>query len=337
MKTFVTWLSVSAAAGLVLSGCSKKSDAVANNASGAAVSSASVTSGGSATTGPIDLKLKWQAGKRYDMKVDVDQTTDVKTPNGPNHSEIKVTQNFHYSPLKDLDNGGHEVEMDFDNQSLDVFQNDKDVLSYDSTQKKSTPPAGPSAAVAAVMGAMLGVPLDYTFAANGALEKIDGVDALTNRINAALPDQRQQMSLQQLFDDDTLKQYGTFSEALPDHPVNVGDSWSSSHDINNPAGVLTVDSTYTFKDREQHNGYDCVHLLLNGNIKTKTASAATIGAVVKIGKGAINGEAWFAPDLGMVVDLKNDQDLTLNITTRTMNLTENMKVKMETSLLSVSP
>jgi hypothetical protein len=80
-----------------------------------------------------------------------------------------------------------------------------------------------------------------------------------------------------------------------------------------------------------------VHLLLNGNIKTKTASAATIGAVVKIGKGAINGEAWFAPDLGMVVDLKNDQDLTLNITTRTMNLTENMKVKMETSLLSVSP
>jgi hypothetical protein len=292
---------------------------------------------GSAAAGPTDLKIKWQAGKKYDMEMDINQITDVNVPGRPFHQELKLTQDLHYSPLKDLDNGGHQVEMEFDSQNLDINQNGKDVLSFDTTQKTPIPQDNPTAPVAAAMRAMLGVPLNYIIAADGTVEKIEGIDSLTSQIAAAVPNQRQRVSLQQLFDEDTLKQYGSFSEALPGHPVNIGDSWSSSRDITTPTGVMTVNATYTFKDWQQHNGHNCVHFLITGDIKTKTASASTIGAVVKIDKGTITGDAWFDPDLGMFVDDNMDQDTKMNIATRQASFTEHMTETVEMSLVGVDP
>lgn len=324
MKTIVILFAGSL---LCLVGCSK------SNGNRPAASSAN---GGSAA-GPVDLKIKWQTGKKYDMEMALNQSSDINVPNQPIHQELKLTQDFHYSPLKDLDNGGHQVEMEFDRQNFDLNQNGKELLNFDSTQNTPIDKSSPVASVAAAMRAMLGVPLDYTLAADGTVEKIDGLDSLMSRITAAVPDQRQRVSLGQLYDEDTLKQYGSLTQSLPDHPVNIGDTWSSSHDVNNPTGVMTVDSTYTFKDWEQHNGHNCVHLLISGDVKTKTASAATTGAVVNIKKGTVTGDAWFDPDLGMFVDINSDQDITMDIQTRNMALTQRQKQNVEMSLVDVSP
>lgn len=315
---------------LCLAGCSKSK----NSSSSSPASSAS---GGPGAAGPADLKIKWQTGRKYNMEMALNQTTDINVPNQPVHQQLKLTQDFHYSPLKDLDDGGHQVEMEFDRQNFDLNQNGKELLNFDSTQNTPIEKNSPIGAAAAAMRAMLGVPLDYTFAADGSVEKIDGADSMMSRITAAVPDQRQRVSLSQLYDEDTLKQYGAFAESLPGHPVNIGDSWSSSHDINNPTGVMTVNSTYTFKDWEQHNGHNCVHLLVSGDIKTKSASAASIGAVVNVKKGIVSGDAWFDPELGMFVDINNDQDMTLDIQTRNMALTQRMKQSVEISLVDVSP
>jgi Family of unknown function (DUF6263) len=337
MKKTVILLTVSiAGSSLILSGCSKsqKSEPMANNSNSPAAASAE---GGATANGPIDLKMKWQVGKQYDMEMDLNQVTDINMPGRPIHQELKLIQGLDYSPLKDLDNGGHQLQLEFDHQNFGLSQNGKDVLSYDSTQKVPIQPDSPVAPVAAAMHAMLGVPLVYTMAADGTVEKIDGIDTLTSRITAALPDQRQRVALQQLYDEDTLKQYGSFSQALPGHPVSIGDSWSASHDVTSPTGVMTVDATYTFKDWQQHDGHNCVHFLVTGDIKTKTASASTVGAVVNIQSGTINGDVWFDPDQGIFVEDKTDQDLTLKITTRSTAFTEHMKQNVTMSLLGVNP
>jgi hypothetical protein len=337
MKKIVTLLSVAfAGSSLILPGCSKsqKSEPIANGTNSMATSSAE---GGATATGPIDLKMKWQVGKQYDMEMDLNQVTDINMPGRPIHQGLKLTQGLDYSPLKNLDNGGNQLQLEFDHQNFGLSQNGKDVLSYDSTQKAPIQPDSPVAPVAAAMHAMLGVPLVYTIAADGTVEKIDGIDTLTSRITAALPDQRQRVALQQLYDEDTLKQYGSFSQSLPGHPVSVGDSWSASHDVTSPTGVMTVDANYTFKDWEQHDGHNCVHFLVTGDIKTKSASASTVGAVVKIQSGTIDGDVWFDPDQGIFVEDKTDQDLTLNITTRSTTFTEHMKQNVTMSLLGVNP
>ncbi|HEV2331003.1 MAG TPA: DUF6263 family protein [Verrucomicrobiae bacterium] len=333
MKNIVILLTGSS---LILFGCSKSNNSApgANNANSTAASSAS---SGAAGGGPAELKLKWLTGKQYDMQLDMNQSSDIDYPGHPIHQELKLTQGLSYSPLKDLENGGHQVELKFNRQNIDLTQNGKEIVSYDSTQKTPLQPGSPAAPVAAAMGAMLDAPLDYTFAPDGSVQKIDGIDSLAGKITAAVPDQQQRASMQQLYDADTLKQYGDFSHALPDHPVNIGDSWSSTEDINSPAGVMTVDGTYTFKNREQHDDHNCVHILVNGDVKTKSATASSLGAVVKIQKGTINGDAWFDPDLGMFVDSKTDQDMTLDITTRQTSFTEHMKQNIEMSLVSVNP
>ncbi|HTV40290.1 MAG TPA: DUF6263 family protein [Candidatus Sulfotelmatobacter sp.] len=339
MKTIAIRLTVAiACSSLLLLGCSKsnKSAPAANNGDSTAASSAN---GGSAPSGPVTLKVKWLTGKKYDMEMDLNRSMDMKIPGQPQTQETvtKLTQGLQYSPLKDLDSGGHQVELQITRQNLDITQNGKEFVSYDSTQSTPIEPGSPSAPVAAAMQAMMGAPLDYTIGADGTVEKIDGIDSMTSRIAAAVPDQRQRASLQQLYDENTLKQYGEFSESLPDHPINVGDSWTSSQDINTPIGVITADSTYTFKNWEQHNGHNCVHILITSVIKSKTSTAATIGIVVKIQKGTATGDAWFDPDLGMFVDINTGQDLALDFTTRQMEFSGRQKQSVELSLIGVNP
>ncbi len=325
MNKIIMVIVLCAAGSIALSGCSKSKNgsSTGSNANG----------GGPAA----DLKIKWQVGKRYDMQMNLDQVSDIAVPNQPIQQTMKLTQGLHYSPLTNLDNGGHAVQLEFDSQNLSFSQNGKELVSYDSSDSAPIPTNGAAAPVAAVMRAMLNVPLVYNFGADGKIETIDGTDAMMSRINDAMPDRRQRNQLEQLFDQDTLKRYGQFSEGLPDHPVSPGDTWSSSQDINNATGVMTVEATYTFKDWEQHDGHNCAHLLITGEIKTKTASAATTGAKVTVKKGTITGDSWFDPDLGMLVDLNSDQDLMMDITTQRMTMTDHLKQNVKLSLVDVSP
>lgn len=316
-----------AAGSLALVGCSKSKNG-------------STSSGGSNANGggpAADLKVKWQAGKRYDMEMDLNQSSDIAVPNRPINQVMKLTQGLHFSPLTNLDNGGSQVQMEIDSQSLSFSQNGKELVSFDSNDSAPVPTNSAARPVAAVMRAMLNVPLVYTFGADGKVESIDGTDVLVSRITTAMPNKQQRAQLEQLFDQDTLKRYGQFSEGLPDHPVSPGDTWSSSQDINNATGVMTVDANYTFKDWEEHNGHHCAHLLITGDIKTKTASAAMTGAKVTVKKGTITGDSWFDPDMGMLVDLNSDQDLTMDIQTQAMTMTDRLKQNIKLSLVDVSP
>lgn len=324
-----------AAVALLAPGCSKpkKAGPSANN-NGAGGSS---VNGGSAANGATDLKLKWQTGKRYDMEMDLNQSSDTDIPDRPaTRTDIKLTQGMHYSLLKNLPNGGIQLEVEFDRQNFSLSQGDKEIINYDSTQKTPIDPNSPAAPVGKAMQAMLDVPLDYTIAADGTVQTIDGTNELMDRIKSAVPNARTRMSLDQLYDHDTLKRYCDFAQSLPDHPVSPGDSWTSSQDINNPVGVITVDATYTLKNFEQHNGHNCAHIAITGDIKTKSTSAANVGAVVTVKKGTITGEAWFDADLGMFVDIKSDQDITLDIKTRNMALTQHMKQNVDMSLVDVN-
>lgn len=310
----------------LLSGCSKS-----KNGGG---SSSGPNAGGSSA--PVTLKIKWQVGKQYPMQMDLDQTQDINVAGQQVHQNLKLTQGFHYSPLTNLDNGGSQVQMEFDSQNLSFTQGGQELVSYDTSGSTPIHTNRQTAPIAAVMHAMLNAPIVYTFGADGQLESIDGMDAMTSRIDDAMPNSQQRMQFQQLFEPSTLKRYGQLSEGLPDHPVSIGDSWSWSQDITNETGVMKVDATCTFKDWEQHNGHNCVHLLVNGDIKTKTASAATTGAMVTVKKGIISGDNWFDPDLGMFVDINSDQDLTMNIKTQTMAMTDRLKQNVRMSLTDAS-
>jgi hypothetical protein len=330
MKKIIALLLLGTVAGglLLSSGCSKPKKPAA--ASG---SSADSTAAVVAADSPVDMKIKWVAGKKYAMRMEFTQVTETKVPNQPEpvKQEVKMTQDFNFSALKQLDNGGWELQLEFENQTMDVAQGGHSVLSFDSNENPAQETNNP---IAPILRAMTGVHLQYYTDAAGKVEKMDGVDDLMKRI-AATGKPQQRAMFQQMFSEDTLKRYGSFSDALPNRSVNVGDSWSMKNDIVSTIGTLTIDMKYTFKDWEQHGDRRCAHVEATGDISSKSVSAATVGAAVEIEKGKVSGEMWFDPELGMIVDFNSDQKMALKVTTRQQTVTPQLTQKVRLSLVDV--
>ena len=58
------------------------------------------------------------------MRMELNQGTETKVPNLPEpvKQEMKLAQDLNFSVLKKLDNGGWELELDFENETMDVLQ-----------------------------------------------------------------------------------------------------------------------------------------------------------------------------------------------------------------------
>jgi hypothetical protein len=318
MKKLAVILSLCALTGGMLSaGCSKSKNAAS-------------TSGASGN--PVAMKIKWTVGKKYSLHMDLDQTTKTDVPNLPQPvlQEMKFAQDFDYSVLKQLDNGGWQLQLEFETETMDVLQNGRNIMSFDSTQSPAQDTNNPETPV---LRAIIGAQLQYFTDANGKLEKIEGVEDLMNRVPTTASRQQQAM-FRQMFNEDTLKQYGSFADAMPDHLVNIGDSWSLKKDVSSAIGILTLDMQYTFKNWEQHGDSQCIHVEAEGDISTKSISTS-LGVVVEIKNGKISGGFWFDPVLGMIVDMNTDQDMKLNIKTRTQTLTAQFSQNIHLAVVDV--
>ncbi len=328
MKKLIVILTLGAVAGGLLSaGCSKS-----KNAATPSGNSADSTMASGASDKPVEMKIKWTVGKEYPMRMELDQTTKTEVPDQPQPvvQGVKISQGFSMSALKELDNGGRELELKFESETMDVSQGDRSVLSFNSLQNPAQDANNP---VAPVLRATIGARIQYFTDANGKVERVEGVDALTQRIAANGNPQTRAM-FNQMFSADTLKRYGSFADAMPDHAVNMGNSWPLKQDVTTTIGVLTVDLKYTFKNWEQHRGRKCAHVDAEGDISTKSISTAQ-GMVVEIKKGTISGEFWYDPTLGMIVEANNDQNLTLKITTRQQTMTSQFSQKVRVALVDV--
>ena len=328
MKKLVIILSLCAVAGCVLLlVCSKPKKTATPSGNSANSSMASA-----ANNNPVEMKIKWAVGKKYVMRMELNQETETTVPSQPQPmtQDLKLAQDFDISALKELDNGGWQLELEFEDATMDVSQGGRSVLSFDSAQSSAADTNNP---VAPILRAMIGAHLQYFTDADGKVEKIEGVEDMVNRV-AATGNPQQQAMFKQMFSEDTLKQYGSFGDALPNRTVNIGESWPIEKDIVSTVGTLTLDMKYTFKNWEQHGDRKCAHVEDTGDVTSKSVSAA-MGAVVEIQKGKILGDFWFDPESGMIVDANNDQNITMKITTQTQTFMQQLSQKVRLTLVDV--
>ena len=328
MKRYFQVLLLGAMAGSVcLSGCSKSEKTPAAGANRADVSAVSAKA-----DGPVEMRIKWTTGKKYSMRMEFKQGTETPLPNQPQplKGEVNLAQDFTISALKSTDNGGQELELEFETETMDVSQGGNLVVSFDSTKNPAPDANNPAAGI---LRAMIGARIQYYCDANGKVEKVGGVDELMKRI-AAVGKPQEQAMFKQMFSEDTLKQYGDFGDMMPNRMIKVGESWPVNRDVVSPVGVLAVNVIYTFKNWEQRGDRKCAHITAAGEISSKTTSNAS-GAVVEIKKGKTSGDVWFDPELGMVVDVNSDQTMGLKVTTRTDTMTPQLSQKIRVTLLDV--
>jgi hypothetical protein len=275
----------------------------------------------SADAAPADstqsLKLQWATGKKYFLRMTMTQSTEMPSPGQPTPMEVsmEMTQQFTMSVVKENSDGGHDIEMEFGNLSA-RSRGAGNEMSFDSAKPAPEDANNP---MAAMMRKFVGCRLKYVMGPDGTVQKIEGANEMITRLSAGAPEA--EGFYKQMLSDDTLKQYGSFSDMLPDHPVKIGDSWRSKKSIKIPTGNLTIDLQYTLKGPEDHLQHHCQRIDFDGTLSSENGNAA---ATIRDGK--MSGQLWFDPALGMVIDNVSNQKF--NVTANSMDMKMRLKAEM---------
>jgi RNA polymerase sigma factor (sigma-70 family) len=286
--------------------------------------------GGSDTErGPVEMQMKWQADKKYVMHSEATQTSETKQPNQPKPVKqvAKMTKDFNLSPVRQLDNGGRQLQLEFESLAVEVSEGSRKTFSADSTQNPAPDAENP---VGVRLHKMVGARLQYFINANGKVEKMEGYPELVKRVAGENP--QEQAAFKSLFNENMLKQYGSVGEdTTPLRVVKLGDSWAARLEVPADIGMLNLDLKSTFKNWEQHADHKCMRITFTGDFSL----SAVPNTPVKLEKAGLSGELWFDPELGMVVEMTFDANLNVKINQRGQVQTTRSNQKTRYALLAV--
>ncbi len=201
-----------ALSGVCISGCSKSKD------SGA----------------PVELKLKWQVGKRYANHLTMSQISHSEIPglSNPVEQVTSMTQDLAMSALKARPDGTTEMAMEFTALKIESKVAGAIKLSFDSQGEAKNDDQN-----AAVLRQLVGAQFGYELDAAGKAGNVTGMDEFMARVPAG--NGQAQRTLKSLLSEDLVKQLAMRGQGLPDHPVRVGDQWPMQLDENaGPAGIF---------------------------------------------------------------------------------------------------
>ncbi len=264
-----------------------------------------------ATSGKgVVLKAKWVVGNRYVYRMDLDQNSTNHIPQMPQPMRQSVTMAMTYAlnVVKETPTGGREVEMEFLANEMEIKMAEQVVLSFDSKEnakdEAKNPFLGP-------FRKMIGSKLRMEFDADGKVDKIVGMDEWMNQV-AGEDGGPGRGILSQQFNEAYFKQIADFGRAFPAKPVEVGDTWPFKMDVDaGPAGKLSIDSTFIFKDWEERDSHKCAMLEVLGTMKGGPAAAAGPMGKMSIENGKLAGTTWFDPELGALVESSANQSLNM--------------------------
>jgi RNA polymerase sigma factor (sigma-70 family) len=279
-----------------------------------------------------EMKIRWQSGKTYAMRAEMVETVESKSSGQPQSfkQSVNLAQDYNLSVRKELDNGGRQLELEFTGETMDVCVGERKVSSFDSKQD-SAHDGGVS--MSAMLRKQLGARFQFFTDADGQVEKVEGLEELMREIKTIGKPQDQAI-FQQMFSGDILKEYVSFGDMMPNRPVTIGDRWRKTKDFASPGGMVATDTEYTFKNRAQHRDRQCMQIGVAGTISAKPDATAQNSPRRNI-KGKLTGDAWFDPELGMVVDSTFDQNITMEIMNRGQAVTLQINMNIRFTLVDV--
>jgi hypothetical protein len=212
--------------------------------------------------GPVELKPKWPAGEHVVQSLDMTLSMEMSVPNQPNpiKKDIALGQKYGLTVLKADAAGGPEVELEFLGLRMKVEQRGKTEMDYDSEGKPSNDRKDQNAAaIQKSFQNIIGAKIKYFLDASNQVERIEGADALMNRLTTGGQADATD-SIKKLFNEGSLKQM-IGSRHLPSKPVQPGDTWPVQMDIMmGDLGTIVMDYTYSFERWEQRGKRTCARL-----------------------------------------------------------------------------
>jgi hypothetical protein len=255
---------------------------------------------------PVVMKVTWEVGKRYVMRMEMTSSSDAQEANQrrPMKQSMKTTEDITLSVLKELEDGGRQMEMEFKSVGLEITESGRPVLRASSSRDAVPDPANP---VSPVLRKIAGARIQFTLDASGELVQMSGYEEFIKRLQPMQPEV--QSYIEGYFGTNVLQQYPhSMKQIIPNRPVRPGDTWSRNEEAPGPGGKLSVHLDFTFEKWEQHAGRNCMRIRCKGNFSSKALPSRSPDSV-KLEKCTASGVTWFDPDLGTVVESTIDQDI----------------------------
>jgi hypothetical protein len=303
---------------LLFAGCKKSSsDKAEDPAPPTEVPSAAIsapTTPAPRTDEPASLKLIWKPGARFVQRMEMTQQMDLPMPIGgkPARQDVQFGQDYALNVLRDRPGGGSEVELEFLAADMSVSISGNEVLGFDTRGEATGDEGNP---MVKPLRLMIGQKVLYHLDASNAVERVDGVQALKDKVLGA--GGRGQALLSTLFTEEYFKQIMSSSRHLPAEPVKPGAKWPSRQEIvMGPMGKVILNLNYTFRGWDQRDKVRCARLDFTGGI-TGTGAKNTnhpMASMMSLKDGTTSGSSWFDPARGQIIDTAIRQSVKMEIT-----------------------
>lgn len=314
----------------LLAGCSRHSPAGIPEPKPAATNAPA----NAAPAAPVSLKLKWQVGRRYLLRMETVQNWQGEAQNNqpPPEQTISLAHDYGVTVRRALPDGGRELEVEFVAQKLHYFANGITWVNFDSAQK---PEADQDNPVAPLLRKLTGARVTCQLDAAGKVTGVQGFKELNDRMAGGMAEIRQMIA--GFLNEENLRQLFDVAEALPpDGAVKPGDTWQRKLALPDPTGIMNLDMQCTFAAWDSKDGHPCARIAITGPVTSQPKAAAGSRNMTQIDTGTLDTKAWLDPELGMLINTATEMHLQLTTTTAGKAVHSRANFTINTRLVSVS-
>ncbi len=306
-------VTVSHRIGLAMLGASLLALGTACGPSGTSSGNSSAA-GDTTAPGQISLAVQFELGKRYVHQMDMTYQARMEGPLAgitQGDQDMSQLQEYAVTVVDATPEGGRTLEFEFLRiQSVTKFGGMDN--SFDTAEPENESNPNPTFSLAA-LAEVIGQPVRIVIAPDQTVESITGVGLLKEKILAKASPAVMDM-VRSMFTKNYIQNLA-IPRGMPSHPVKPGDTWpfQVTEDLG-PIGSIVADLQYKFEGMETHNGTQTARLAYSGSIGGRPPKdAGMMGMKMGIKGGDANGEYWFDPAIGRLVDSRIRQTIQVSV------------------------
>ena len=261
----------------------------------------------------VDLFAAWKAGQRYQLSLEMSQTTGYRVRTNNSALETAFAQEYTLS-VSNTPERNRALELEIVSFTLETTSGGRRVINFDSLNKFAPSDGNP---VAVSLSKLVGGRVRYLLAPDNKILQTDGVKELLARTvtaaDATTPatGTRGSSLARRHFNTEGLRQMIEVGGA-PSTPMRIGQTWVAERDINaGIIGTFRLTTTNTFAGWQEHEKKKCARINITGtfnSIITRSTNSLVATGSMKIANGKVTGKSWFDPKLGVVIETVLDQD-----------------------------
>ncbi len=263
------------------------------------------------------LRYQFKPGQKINYEMSQTMKMDMKSQNVDISSEMEQVVDLTWHIKSVSKDGTAEVTQKFNDLRFVmkfptvkvVFDSAKNIEPQGQVGKTLTP----------LFKAMVGAEFSMKMDSRGQISDVEIPEEFAKQIQSF-----SQGGLGDMFSKEGFKRMmGQSGLVLPKETVEKGGTWSQQMEMKSPIGLMNINTEYLYKGQEQRNGTTLEKIAVSPKVSLQPDPKAKTKATLK--NQDISGTSYFNNQTGQLVEVKINQNMTMEIQAGDMSITQEIK------------